>query len=255
MQSIIEQTDFFKGNKPEDIAKQYGTPVYVYNEDILRDRMRKVSKVITKYEFHANYSIKSNTNLHILEIALSEGLYADAMSIGEMKMLQKAGFPTDKIFFVPNNVSKEELMYAIDNGIMVSLDSLSQLELYGQLNPGGKCAVRINPGIGAGHHEKVVTAGKKTKFAVAEEDIDKIVNTYMNREEIEKYSSKVSIEEIKENDFNLNIPRYVDSFEEEEDIDLEEVSKKIKEITKEMKEVDKDIKKYCEELGIDAPIF
>ena len=95
--------------------------------------------------------------------------------------------------------------------------------------------------------------GKKNKLR--EEDIDKIVNTYMNREEIEKYSSKVSIEEIKENDFNLNIPRYVDSFEEEEDIDLEEVSKKIKEITKEMKEVDKDIKKYCEELGIDAPIF
>ena len=57
---------------------------------------------------------------------------------------------------------------------MTSLDSLSQLELFGQLNPGGKCAVRINPGVGAGHHEKVVTAGKKTKFGVAEEDIDQI---------------------------------------------------------------------------------
>ena len=174
MNSFIKATDFFKGNKPEDIVKEFGTPLYVYNEDILRDRMRKVEGVIKKYPYRANYSIKSNTNLHILEIALDEGLNADAMSVGEIKMLEKAGFPLDRIFFVPNNVSEDELKYAIEKGIMTSLDSLSQLELFGTLNPGGKCAVRINPGVGAGHHEKVVTAGKKTKFAVAEEDIDKI---------------------------------------------------------------------------------
>ena len=174
MNSFIKATDFFKGNKPEDIVKEFGTPLYVYNEDILRDRMRNVEGVIKKYPYRANYSIKSNTNLHILEIALDEGLNADAMSVGEIKMLEKAGFPLDRIFFVPNNVSEDELKYAIEKGIMTSLDSLSQLELFGTLNPGGKCAVRINPGVGAGHHEKVVTAGKKTKFAVAEEDIDKI---------------------------------------------------------------------------------
>jgi len=174
MNSFINAVDFFKGNKPEDIVKEYGTPLYVYNEDILRDRMHTVSQIITKYEFHSNYSIKANTNLNILKIALSEGLYADAMSTGEMEFLLRAGFPSEKIFFVSNNVAKEELQFAIDHNIMVSLDSLDQLELFGTLNKGGKCAVRINPGVGAGHHEKVVTAGKKTKFAVAEEDIDKI---------------------------------------------------------------------------------
>lgn len=174
MNSYIEAVNFFKGNKPEDIVAKYGTPLYVYNEDILRDRMHTVSQIITKYEFHSNYSIKANTNLNILKIALSEGLYADAMSVGEMTMLIKAGFPSEKIFFVSNNVSKDEMQFAIDHDIMVSLDSLDQLELFGSINKGGKCAVRINPGVGAGHHEKVVTAGKKTKFAVAEEDIDKI---------------------------------------------------------------------------------
>lgn len=186
MNSYIEQVDFFKGNKPEDIVKEYGTPLYVYNEDILRDRMHTVSQIITKYEFHSNYSIKANTNLNILKIALSEGLYADAMSVGEMTMLIKAGFPAEKIFFVSNNVAKEELQFAIDNNIMVSLDSLEQLELFGSINKGGKCAVRINPGVGAGHHEKVVTAGKKTKFAVAEEDIDKIF------EIADKYNLKIA---------------------------------------------------------------
>ncbi len=174
MESFIKESNFFKGNNPEDIAAKYGTPVYVYNEDILRDRMRRVSRIITKYEFHSNYSIKANTNINILKIALSEGLYTDAMSIGEMRMLLDAGFPAEKIFFVSNNVSREEMQFAIDNNILVSIDSLSQLEQFGEINRGGKCAVRINPGVGAGHHEKVVTAGKKTKFAIAEEDIDKI---------------------------------------------------------------------------------
>lgn len=174
MQSYIESSSFFMGNNPEDIAKKYGTPVYVYNEDNLRAHMKDVANVITKYPYRANYSMKANSNLSILKMALDEGLNADAMSEGEMRLLLKAGFPSDRIFFVPNNVDKSELLFAIEHNIMVSLDSLDQLELFGSLNPGGKCSVRINPGVGAGHHEKVVTAGKKTKFGVAEEDVDKI---------------------------------------------------------------------------------
>lgn len=186
MNSFIEKSNFFKGNSIEGIAKEYGTPLYTYSEEIIRDRMHKVGQVITKYPYTANYSIKANTNVEILKLAISEGMNADAMSVGELKMLELAGFPKERIFFVPNNVGEEELQYAIDNGIMTSLDSLDQLELYGSLNRGGKCAVRINPGVGAGHHEKVVTAGKKTKFAVAEEDIDEIFKI------AEKYDLKIS---------------------------------------------------------------
>lgn len=174
MNSYINQVDFFKGNNPEDIVAKYGTPLYVYSEEIIRKHMDAVAKVITKYPYTANYSVKANTNLSILKIALEEGINCDAMSVGEILMLMKVGFPKERIFFVPNNVGEDELQFAIDNGIMTSLDSLSQLETYGQLNPGGKCAVRINPGVGAGHCEKVVTAGKKTKFGIAEEDIDEI---------------------------------------------------------------------------------
>ena len=95
----------------------------------------------------------------------------------------------------------------------------------------------------------------KNKNKLREEDIEKIVNTYANREEIEKYSHRASIEEIEENDFNLNIPRYVDTFEEEEPIDLDEVCEELDKISDSMEEVDKEIKKYCDELGIRAPKF
>lgn len=95
----------------------------------------------------------------------------------------------------------------------------------------------------------------KNQNKLRAEDIEKIVNTYKNREEIDKYSHKASIEEIRENDFNLNIPRYVDTFEEEEPIDLDEVCDELEKIAIEMEDVDKAIKKYCDELGIRAPIF
>ena len=186
MESYITSSNFFMGNNPEDIAKKFGTPLYVYNENIIRQHMDNVAKVITKYPYTANYSVKANTNINILKLALEEGNNCDAMSTGEIMMLLKAGFPKDRIFYIPNNVSKEEMQYAIDNGIMTSLDSLSQLELFGQLNNGGKCAVRINPGVGAGHCEKVVTGGKKTKFGISEDQIPQIF------EIAKKYNLKIA---------------------------------------------------------------
>ena len=181
MNSFVDNVNFFEGNNPEKIASEFGTPLYVYNERIIRDRMHKVNQVITKYPYTANYSVKANTNVNILKLALDEGINCDAMSVGEIEMLLKAGFPKDRIFFIPNNVSEEELIYAIKKGIITSLDSLAQLELFGQcccdLNIRDEkrlCAVRINPGIGAGHCEKVVTGGKKTKFGIAQEDIPEI---------------------------------------------------------------------------------
>lgn len=95
----------------------------------------------------------------------------------------------------------------------------------------------------------------KNQNKLRKEDISKIIQTFINREEIDKYSHKATMDEIEENDYNLNIPRYVDTFEEEEPIDLDEVVNELKEVSKEMKEVDKEIEKYCKELGIKPPIF
>ena len=63
MNSYIEAVDFFKGNNPEKVAEEFKTPLYVYNEEIIRNRMHAVSQVITKYPYTANYSIKANTNI------------------------------------------------------------------------------------------------------------------------------------------------------------------------------------------------
>jgi len=93
----------------------------------------------------------------------------------------------------------------------------------------------------------------KNQNKLRDSDIEKIIDTYKNRKQIEKYSHKASLEEILENDYNLNIPRYVDTFEEEEKIDLNSVAERIIEIEKESKDLDEKIRNYCEELGIKSP--
>ncbi len=93
----------------------------------------------------------------------------------------------------------------------------------------------------------------KNQNRLRTEDINKIVTTYKNREAINKYSYVATMKEIRENDYNLNIPRYVDTFEEEEPIDLEQVSRELKELDETMITTDKEIAKFCDELGISAP--
>jgi type I restriction enzyme M protein len=85
------------------------------------------------------------------------------------------------------------------------------------------------------------------------EHIERIVSTYRKRESIEKFSNVCELSEVEENDYNLNIPRYVDTFEEEEPVDLSEVSEKLVALEKEMTETDRAIAGFCEELGIKAP--
>lgn len=171
---FTEQTKFFGSNKPEELLKEYGSPLYVYNESILRERSREMAELVSRPYFTSNYSAKANSNLELLKIIREEGLHADAMSPGEINVLLAAGFKAEELFFVANNVSAQEMQYAIDKGVLVSCDSLSQLIQFGKLNRGGRVAVRFNPGVGAGHHEKVITGGKNTKFGVNIELIDEV---------------------------------------------------------------------------------
>jgi len=90
----------------------------------------------------------------------------------------------------------------------------------------------------------------KNQNLLTDEYAEKIVNTYIKRETIDKYSYAATIQEIKENDYNLNIPRYVDTFEEEEPIDLNAVSTRIEALDREIAEIDTELLNYFKELGV-----
>ena len=164
--TYTDSVNFFGGENPLELATRFGTPLYVYNERILRQSCRELVSLSTHPGFFVNYSAKANTNPALLSIIREEGCVVDAMSPGEIYLNLRAGFTPDKILYVCNNVDAAELKNAVDNRLLVSVDSLSQLELYGRVNPGGKVMIRFNPGIGVGHSAKVVTGGKDTKFGV-----------------------------------------------------------------------------------------
>jgi type I restriction enzyme M protein len=114
------------------------------------------------------------------------------------------------------------------------------------------------------HYEKV-----KTQNVLRTEDIDKIISTYENRTEEDKYSCNIAIygtdainrtdaingvsASIAENDYNLNIPRYVDTFEEEDAIDLKAITTELRELADHSKTTDATIEGFCTELGIETP--
>ena len=98
------------------------------------------------------------------------------------------------------------------------------------------------------HFEK-----EKTQNYLREDDIDRIVDTYVARQTVEKYSYVAPLSEVRENDYNLNIPRYVDTFEAEADIDISYVAEELIALERSMKDTDQVIAGYCAELGIKSP--
>ncbi|HHW66125.1 diaminopimelate decarboxylase [Defluviitalea raffinosedens] len=183
--NVTQSLNFFGNSDPFELIEEYGSPLYVYNERIFRERCREMKNLVSYPNFSVNYSVKANSNLQLLKIALEEGLNVDAMSPGEIFLELQAGFKPEQILFISNNVSADEMKFAIDRKITVSVDSLSQLELFGKINPGGSVAIRFNPGVGAGHHKKVITGGKETKFGVDPNFIPQV------KEILKKYNLKL----------------------------------------------------------------
>ena len=111
------------------------------------------------------------------------------------------------------------------------------------------------------HPEDILFVDASTCFEKAKnqnnlraQDIAKIVDTYQGRVVEDKFSHRAKLSEVAENDYNLNIPRYVDTFEEEEPIDLAEVARELKAGAAGMADLDAQIKGFCDELGIEAPL-
>lgn len=158
-----------------DLARQFGTPVYVYDEETIRSKVRLLLQNISYKPLKILYAAKANTNLSIMKIIREEGkelVGIDAVSPGEIESALKAGFRPEQVMFTSTSVTDDEMRFAIEKKILVNCDSLSQLERYGRLNPGSRVCVRINPDVGAGHHGHVITGGPESKFGIWADDVE-----------------------------------------------------------------------------------
>ena len=94
---------------------------------------------------------------------------------------------------------------------------------------------------------------QKNQNKLLPEHLDKIIDAFTQRENIDKYAKVATLQEVKDNDYNLNIPRYVDTFEAEDEIDLNAIAQQLKELEQKSQNTDKVIADFCKELGIDSP--
>jgi diaminopimelate decarboxylase len=173
----IKGNQLFVGEIPAAIlASRFGTPLYVYDEETIRSRVRSLVGSIRCKPFRIYYAVKANENLSVLKVIRSEGgeyVGVDAVSPGEIELALKAGFKPSQIIFTSNSVTDDEMRYALSNKVLVNCDSLSQLERFGTLSPGSSVSFRVNPDVGAGHHNHTITGGPESKFGIWFDDVGK----------------------------------------------------------------------------------
>jgi diaminopimelate decarboxylase len=114
------------------------------------------------------YAAKANSNLSILRILESEGAFMDVVSLGEVFLALQSGFQPERILFTGTSVRNDELKFLADSDIAINVDSLSQLKRLLKITVPKVLSVRVNPELGAGHHDHCITAGKNTKFGLWE---------------------------------------------------------------------------------------
>lgn len=172
----------FGGMSAVDIVNEFGTPVYVTDEQRLRENYRNVYGAFSKYmDTEVHYACKANTNIAILKVLEQEGSHIDAVSIGEVLTCMRVGFSPKRIMYTGVNVSDQELRSVVETGCRINIDSESELERLAKITTDVPISFRITPGVASGHSAKVMTGGKGAKFGIP---YDRVITTYSRAKEL-----------------------------------------------------------------------
>ncbi|MEI7562632.1 MAG: hypothetical protein WCJ39_02735 [bacterium] len=145
----MEKLRFLTPEHIQTIQERYPLPVYVYSEEVLRQKARECLDFPNAYGLTVRYAMKANSNLNILKIFDQEGLYIDASSSFEAhRAMEAAGISPQKIQLTTQEF-RYDLAKLIQLGISYNATSLYQLQEYGKHHPGTEVSIRINPGAGS----------------------------------------------------------------------------------------------------------
>jgi diaminopimelate decarboxylase len=166
-------TLYFDGCSTVELAKQFDTPLYLISEKRIRDNYdRLYGTLVNNYKYvRIYYAAKANTNLNVLRILQSQGAYLDTVSPGEVFLALSAGFTPERILFTGTSVRNDELKMLADANITINVDSQSEMDRLLKISVPQILSVRVNPEVGAGHHDHCITAGPESKFGLWEEEV------------------------------------------------------------------------------------
>ncbi len=150
------------------IAKEFGTPVYIYHAEKIAEQYSKLVSAFKKSDAKFFYACKALSNINVLKYIQSLGASLDCVSINEVKLGLMAGFTSDNILYTPNCVDLSEIIEAKDLGVIINIDNISILEQFGHKFGGSyPVCVRLNPHIMAGGNFKISTGHIDSKFGIS----------------------------------------------------------------------------------------
>ena len=151
-----------------ELAGKYTTPFYVYDRREIIETYEKLKESFQKWypHFQVHYSVKANSNLHILKLLRELGAGADTSSPFEILLARKAGFTDGQILYTSNFESNDDLALIAGTAIRINLDDFHSYQRFLRFGLPERVSFRINPGIGKGGFEGITTAGTDAKFGV-----------------------------------------------------------------------------------------
>ena len=171
--SQIEQLRFLRAEDIKGVVKQWGTPVFVYDEAIMHQQAQQALAFSAPFGLTVRYAMKTNPNSNILRIFNDMGIAIDAGSGWEVERALKAGIDPKNILITGQELPKN-LVELVGKGVQFNACSLYQLQKYGSKYPGTNVTIRINPGLGSGHSNKTNVGGPASSFGIWHECIDRI---------------------------------------------------------------------------------
>ena len=150
------------------IAKDYGSPVYVYDAHKMETQYKRLTAAFSKVKhLKVNYAAKALTNISVLKFINHLGAGLDTVSIQEVQLGLLAGFQAENIIYTPNGVSLEEIENVAKLGVQINIDNLSILEQFGTKHPKVPVCIRINPHIMAGGNTNISVGHIDSKFGIS----------------------------------------------------------------------------------------
>lgn len=160
-----------------NLAGEFGTPLYVYHADKIKEQYNKLTIAFKDTDSVFFYACKALTNINILRYIKSLGANVDCSSINEVRLALHAGFPPERILYTSNGIAFNEIEEAKEHGVIINIDSLSNLEKYGKkFGHSFPVGIRLRPNILAGGNLKISTGHKKSKFGIPVEQVDQIIS-------------------------------------------------------------------------------
>src|SRR6267378_2989497 len=151
-----------------EIAKEFGTPVFVYDGKKIVNQLQNLKNAFSENPLKIKFAMKALSNISILKLLKNNGAGVDAVSIQEAQLAIGAGFENGEIQFTPNGVDFSEIVQGVDLGLTVNLDNLTMLEKFGKKYGGSyPCGLRLNPHIMAGGNYKISTGHGNSKFGIS----------------------------------------------------------------------------------------